>query len=418
MKKSLAYIYIIFSILIFTNSCENTITINYPSFDNQSWLGKSVKINDSILTKLQGIYYSETPQKKLGSNLVVKSNRNKIMLFCQQSIDFVILAGGILDSGIVFEGYGRDLETENVNLVRVFIRNNEGANSILQGKRPDTLIMNVEIVYDSQANESSNFVKYTFVREIDLSNKFKIIAHRGGARNSDLLPASENSREIIRLAEYLGATGIEIDIRLTKDKVPVLFHDDYITTRLVNSDFLIGSIENYTLAQLKTFCRLKHNETIPTLEEAFSTIVDETTLDFVWLDIKSASVIDAIVPIIAKYNKIAKENNRKVEFYIGITSPAVEKQVLEKENRDELLTLSELSPKEVIQSKSKIWAPTWTAGYQDNEVEQLKSNGIKSYVWTMDERNFIRDFIKNSKFDGILTNFAPIVAYEYYMQSK
>jgi glycerophosphoryl diester phosphodiesterase len=418
MKKSLTYICIIFSILIFTNSCENTIAINYPSFDNQSWLGKSVKINDSILTKLQGIYYSETPQKKLGSNLVVKSNRNKIMLFCQQAIDFVILDGGILDSGIVFEGYGRDLETENVNLVRVFIRNNEGANSILQGKRPDTLIMNVEIVYDSQTNESSNFVKYTFVREIDLSNKFKIIAHRGGARNSDLLPASENSREIIRLAEYLGATGIEIDIRLTKDKVPVLFHDDYITTRLVNSDFLIGSIENYTLAQLKTFCRLKHNETIPTLEEAFSTIVDETTLDFVWLDIKTTSVIDAIVPIIDKYNKIAKGKNRKVEFYIGITSPAVEKQVLEKENRDELLTLSELSPKEVIQSKSKIWAPTWTAGYQDSEVEQLKSNGIKSYVWTMDERNFIRDFIKNSKFDGILTNFAPIVAYEYYMQSK
>ncbi len=124
-------------------------------------------------------------------------------------------------------------------------------------------------------------VKYEFIRKLNTEVKFKIIAHRGGARNSDLFHASENSLEMIRFAENLGANGIEIDIRLTKDKVPVLFHDDYISKRLVEGDLLIGSIEKYTLPHLKTFCLLKNGESSPTLEEALNTVINNTNLSFV-----------------------------------------------------------------------------------------------------------------------------------------
>lgn len=48
----------------------------------------------------------------------------------------------------------------------------------------------------------------------------KIFAHRGASRESP-----ENSPEAFRKALELGADGIEIDVRMTRDGVPVVAHD-------------------------------------------------------------------------------------------------------------------------------------------------------------------------------------------------
>ncbi len=408
---------LVIPVLILIISCQGDLSIIYPEFGNNSWLLNSTKLDDSAIVKLQGIYFSSNPQKRIGDSIVVKSNKNKLMIFCRQAVDFVLLDGGVLDSGIVFEGYGRDLETVDVNLVRVFIRNDEGAFELLNGGTPKSLILNISIESDTKSGKGQAAVKYEFVRKLNTEVKFKIIAHRGGARNSDLFHASENSLEMIRFAENLGANGIEIDIRLTKDKVPVLFHDDYISKRLVEGDLLIGSIEKYTLPHLKTFCILKNGESIPTLEEALNTVINHTNLDFVWLDIKSPAVVDVIIPIILKFNEIKKTLGRDVEFYIGISSEQVQKQLMDNPDFDKILSLSELSPEELEVSKSKYWAPQWTLGYQNQITGELISKGVNSIVWTLDERSFIKEFIDKGQFDGILTNFAPIVFYEFYIRN-
>ena len=49
----------------------------------------------------------------------------------------------------------------------------------------------------------------------------KIIAHRGASGS-----APENTLAAIRLAAEHGATWIEIDVNISSDGVPVLFHDD------------------------------------------------------------------------------------------------------------------------------------------------------------------------------------------------
>jgi glycerophosphoryl diester phosphodiesterase len=49
-----------------------------------------------------------------------------------------------------------------------------------------------------------------------MQSDFQILAHRGGGRNSDYLGVSENSIEMIDIAERFGSTGIEIDARLQK----------------------------------------------------------------------------------------------------------------------------------------------------------------------------------------------------------
>jgi len=53
-------------------------------------------------------------------------------------------------------------------------------------------------------------------------NQPKIIAHRGGAKET-----TENTIEGFKRASRIGAAGIETDIRLTRDGVVVVYHDDH-----------------------------------------------------------------------------------------------------------------------------------------------------------------------------------------------
>ena len=72
----------------------------------------------------------------------------------------------------------------------------------------------------------------------------KIFAHRGASKL-----APENTMAAFELAYELGAEGIETDVHLTKDHVPVLIHDEHIK-RTTNG---VGYIKDYTFEQLKQF---------------------------------------------------------------------------------------------------------------------------------------------------------------------
>lgn len=70
----------------------------------------------------------------------------------------------------------------------------------------------------------------------------KIIAHRGASKL-----APENTMPAFELAYELGAEGIETDVQLTKDNVPILMHDEHVK-RTTNG---IGYIKDLTLNELK-----------------------------------------------------------------------------------------------------------------------------------------------------------------------
>ena len=54
-------------------------------------------------------------------------------------------------------------------------------------------------------------------------SKTKIFAHRGASGY-----APENTLEAFALAITQGADGIELDVQLTKDGIPVVIHDETI----------------------------------------------------------------------------------------------------------------------------------------------------------------------------------------------
>jgi glycerophosphoryl diester phosphodiesterase len=70
----------------------------------------------------------------------------------------------------------------------------------------------------------------------------KIIAHRGASKL-----APENTMYAFELAYNLGAEGLETDVQLTKDHIPVLIHDETLKRTTSGN----GYVKDYTYEQLQ-----------------------------------------------------------------------------------------------------------------------------------------------------------------------
>jgi hypothetical protein len=121
-----------------------------------------------------------------------------------------------------------------------------------------------------------------------------IICHRGASEH-----AMENTLEAFRATFLLGGDGNEIDIRLTRDGVLVVFHDDMLDRHLE----AYGDVGDYTWAELRQFrfrdpgkfdgwCR------IPTLVEVFD--LHRKYAGLMHLDIKRHGQDVAIAELLTK----------------------------------------------------------------------------------------------------------------------
>jgi glycerophosphoryl diester phosphodiesterase len=112
-----------------------------------------------------------------------------------------------------------------------------------------------------------------FAQASERSNHPLVIAHRGGARES-----TENTIGAFQRAVKIGAGGIETDIRLTRDGVIVVYHDEYFgrveglapaaRTRLV-SDMTYSELSRQTLIPVGED---RGGRRVPTLDELLSSV--------------------------------------------------------------------------------------------------------------------------------------------------
>lgn len=99
----------------------------------------------------------------------------------------------------------------------------------------------------------------------------QIIGHRGCAAY-----APENTLAGLHTAADMGVEWVELDVNLTKDDVPILFHDDTLE-RTTNGS---GAVKDFTLKELKEldagswFSDGFFECTIPTLEEAVDVLLE------------------------------------------------------------------------------------------------------------------------------------------------
>ncbi len=100
-------------------------------------------------------------------------------------------------------------------------------------------------------------------------SKTKIFAHRGASGY-----APENTLEAFELAIAQEAHGIELDVQLTKDGIPVVIHDETVD-RVTEQT---GWVKDYTLKELKELTVLEQkfpkypSAKIPTLEEVLDAV--------------------------------------------------------------------------------------------------------------------------------------------------
>ncbi len=222
---------------------------------------------------------------------------------------------------------------------------------------------------------------------------------------------------MIALAEQRGSNGIEIDVKLSKDGIPFIYHDSDINLRLVEKSVIWGKIEDFTFLQLKTLITLKNGELIESLDEMLEYVLNNTNLKFVWLDMKSSKDDMAnVIPIQQEYLQRAAAMGRDLRILIGLPTQDKVDQFLAVPNFQDLNNLCELSTDIVRQTDAEVWGPRWTLGLQTAEVDAMHSEGREVITWTLDDPNWIRSFVQDGDFDGILTNYPTAVAYSYYVQ--
>ena len=121
--------------------------------------------------------------------------------------------------------------------------------------------------FSEKDKEPDKPLSFAYLQPLADKPPFDIIGHRGGARNVDFLPVSENALEMLKLAPALGATGVEVDVRVTKDGIPVLFHDSFLSVHTVKGKLYGGMLQHHTLQELKKM-QLRKGASIPSVEEA------------------------------------------------------------------------------------------------------------------------------------------------------
>jgi glycerophosphoryl diester phosphodiesterase len=191
--------------------------------------------------------------------------------------------------------YYKSIERLHGEHVDIFIGNHTW-NTDTKGK--------AELMDKSEVNpflDSSAFSKFLDDRKKDLDRvieedqeiDFVNYAHRGA---SEYRP--ENTMESFRLGLEMGANGIETDVHITKDGVPVLFHDDTLD-RVTNGT---GSITQYTYEELCALDVIKgdYREKIPTFREFLDEFAQKD-ITFA-IELKQWGTAEIVIDILREYN--------------------------------------------------------------------------------------------------------------------
>ncbi len=99
----------------------------------------------------------------------------------------------------------------------------------------------------------------------------RVIGHRGAAGY-----APENTIDSIHTAADMGIKWVELDVKITKDEVPIIFHDDTLE-RTTNGS---GNVADKTYEELKEldagswYADSFLNVQIPTLEDVIDVLID------------------------------------------------------------------------------------------------------------------------------------------------
>lgn len=119
----------------------------------------------------------------------------------------------------------------------------------------------------------------------------RVYAHRGAS-----IEFPENTLAAFRRALELGAPGIELDIHLSKEGIPVVLHDESVD-RTTNG---VGNTNTMTLEEIQAL-DAGNGERIPTLREVFELVGDKAHFN---LEIKTAVAAQAMLDLLEDFPQV------------------------------------------------------------------------------------------------------------------
>ncbi len=419
MRSKVVFGLLIIGVLLGCTQSE----ITPPPGPNDANLVGTIPIPFSVnasIKDMEGIYTLAGGDEGLGSTFVCKVSKHKVSFFSNSNGLHILLKYGFRssDGSIQFSGFYRFSESPVQGNIHFSIAATDGVSGLLNGI-PDDLV--IKGAYDG------NNLGLKFERHFSpyaKNNPFMVFAHHGIQTTVDP-PYAENSVNMILNAEDYGVTGLELDVRLTKDNVPILVHDPTINTRLTKKGPLFGSWDQYSFAFISQYVELIDGQRVPSVEQAINAFIDSTTLTYFWMDIKgNPDVFKYLEPVVRHGYERAAAKNRNVVIFAGLPSSDVidelHKQPTYKSTNPAyaysapLPTLAEETIDKAIENNCQFFGPRYTLGLLLPEVERAHSQGIKVISWTLNARGLIVNYLQNGNFDGFITDYPAYVVYEFY----
>jgi glycerophosphoryl diester phosphodiesterase len=231
-----------------------------------------------------------------------------------------------------------------------------------------------------------------------------IIGHRGASA-----VAPENSLAAFAQALTLGADGIELDVRLARDDVPVVIHDPSLrhtagrqekVAQLTSGELAgidIGSWFNRSHGQ---FAQPKYEqETMPTLDQVFALLQDQTTREVVtYVELKTtrhntsnARLAAAVVEVI----KARDFQNRVVVISFNLAVVRLVRELL-----PSLRTGALFGPRQrATRSVRRIIAETLDCAADEillhhllakrALLERVRATNLVPVIWTVDDPSWL-----------------------------
>jgi glycerophosphoryl diester phosphodiesterase len=405
------YRYLIVLFVLF--SCSKNAITPQPDIN----IGNVDTVANTKMKKMEGIY-SGGGSTGLGTNFVCKVSRYRVSFFSNQGGIFMILKYGLdpTDGSLKFSGFWRFSETPVQGLISFTVPKLQADIFLATG---DISSLALDGSYQDE-NGKAQPMSLTFSKNFSAyasTAPFEIYSHHGVQTTSNP-PFAQNSLNGVYNDEDYGVNGLEVDVQLTYDTVPIMMHDGNIDIRLTQKSALSGDYNQYKFEFLENYIRLVDGQKIPSLAQELTAFIDSTTMTYMWLDIKGdEGIFQALEPIILNAQAHAKAVGRNVVIYADMPSNEVISEFQSYPpygSNPELLTMCELTYQDVVETGSTRWGPRYSRGLLLSDVQTAHQAGIKVISWTLNDKGLIKSYIQDGQFDGFISDYPAYVVYDFY----
>lgn len=195
----------------------------------------------------------------------------------------------------------------------------------------------------------------------------RIYAHRGASAERP-----ENTLASFLRAVNVGSHGVELDVHLSRDGVPVVIHDTTVD-RTTNGS---GDVASMNVSDLKTL-DAGDGQTIPTLTEVLEVVAGKAHVD---IEVKAAGAADAVLLEVIRHPAL--------EWVMSSFDHDVLRYVRSIEPRLELWPLTPGASDDALAAARELGSPVIAIsdlGVDEEIAVYIHEQGFVSWVWTVND---------------------------------